>query len=57
DGGPIIEQDVVRDTHSDNVEDMVRLCKDVEKLVLARGLRYNLEDRVIVHRNKAVGFD
>lgn len=36
DAGPIIEQDVVRVTHRDNVEDMVRLGKDVEKLVLAR---------------------
>ena len=43
--------------HRDNVEDMVRLGKDVEKLVLARGLRYHLEDRVLVHGNKTVVFD
>src|SRR5690606_41161942 len=46
DAGPIIEQDVVRISHRDNVEDMVRLGKDVEKMVLSRGLRYHLEDRV-----------
>ena len=40
-----------------NVEDMVRLGKDVEKRVLARGLRLHLEDRVIMHDNKTVLFD
>ncbi len=56
DAGPIIEQDVVRISHRDNVEDMVRLGKDVEKMVLSRGLRYHLEDRVVVHDNKTVVF-
>lgn len=56
DAGPIIEQDVVRITHRDNAEDMVRLGKDVEKMVLSRGLRYHLEDRVLVHDNKTVVF-
>lgn len=56
DEGPIIDQDVVRVTHSDTVEDLVRLGRDVEKNVLARGLRYHLEDRVIVHENKTVVF-
>ena len=56
DAGPIIEQDVVRITHRDNAEDMVRLGKDVEKMVLSRGLRYHLEDRVMVHDNKTVVF-
>ncbi|MFN3580435.1 MAG: formyltetrahydrofolate deformylase [Pseudomonas sp.] len=56
DAGPIIEQDVVRITHSHNTEDMVRLGKDVEKMVLSRGLRYHLEDRVLVHENKTVVF-
>jgi len=41
DAGPIIEQDVVRITHRNNAEDMVRLGKDVEKMVLSRGLRYH----------------
>lgn len=57
DAGPIIEQDVVRVTHRDSIEDMVRLGKDVEKMALARGLRYHLEDRVLVHDNKTVVFD
>lgn len=57
DAGPIIEQDVARVTHRDSIEDMVRLGKDVEKRVLARGLRLHLEDRVLVHDNKTVLFD
>lgn len=57
DAGPIIEQDVARVTHRDSIEEMVRLGKDVEKRVLARGLRLHLEDRVLVHDNKTVLFD
>jgi formyltetrahydrofolate deformylase len=56
DQGPIIEQDVIRIDHSDSVEDMVRYGKDIEKAVLARGLRYFLEDRVLLHGNKTVVF-
>ena len=56
DAGPIIEQDVIRIDHSDSPEDMVRYGKDAEKTVLARGLRYHLEDRVLVHGNKTVVF-
>ena len=56
DEGPIIEQDVIRIDHSDSVEDMVRYGKDIEKTVLARGLRYHLEDRVLLHGNKTVVF-
>jgi formyltetrahydrofolate deformylase len=56
DAGPIIEQDVVRVGHHNSVEDMVRLGKDVEKMVLARGLRHHLEDRVLVHGNKTIVF-
>ncbi|MFV0478436.1 MAG: formyltetrahydrofolate deformylase [Parahaliea sp.] len=56
DAGPIIEQDVVRIHHHNTVEDLVRLGKDVEKTVLARGLRYHLEDRVLVQGNKTVVF-
>ncbi|KAA3654826.1 MAG: formyltetrahydrofolate deformylase [Proteobacteria bacterium] len=56
DQGPIIEQDVIRIDHSDAVEDMVRYGRDIEKTVLARGLRYHLEDRVLVHGNKTVVF-
>lgn len=56
DEGPIIEQDVIRVSHSDDIEELVRLGRDVEKSVLARGLRYHLEDRVIVQENKTVVF-
>jgi formyltetrahydrofolate deformylase len=57
DEGPIIEQDVIRISHSDSIDDMVRLGKDVEKNVLARGLRAHIEDRVITYENKTVVFD
>jgi formyltetrahydrofolate deformylase len=56
DAGPIIEQDVIRVDHSDAVTDMVRQGRDIEKLVLARGLRWHLEDRVLVHGRKTVVF-
>jgi len=57
DAGPIIEQDVIRVNHDTRVEDMVRLGKDVEKIVLARALRYVIEDRVLIHGNKTVVFN
>jgi formyltetrahydrofolate deformylase len=47
---------VIRIDHSDAPEDMVRYGKDIEKTVLARGLRYHLEDRVLTHGNKTVVF-
>lgn len=56
DEGPIIEQDVIRVSHSSTRQDMVRLGRDVERAVLARGLRYHLQDRVIIHGNKTVVF-
>ena len=56
DAGPIVEQDVIRVDHDDTVADMVRRGRDIERLVLARGLRWHLEDRVLVHGNKTVVF-
>lgn len=56
DAGPIIEQDVIRVDHSDAVADMVRQGRDIETLVLSRGLRWHLEDRVLVHGRKTVVF-
>ena len=56
DQGPIIEQDVIRIDHSDSPDDMVRYGKDIEKTVLARGLRYHVEDRVLVCGNKTIVF-
>lgn len=57
DEGPIIEQDVARVSHRMTPQDMVRLGKDVEKRVLANGLRMHLEGRVIVHDNKTIILD
>ncbi|WP_214401201.1 formyltetrahydrofolate deformylase [Pseudonocardia lacus] len=56
DAGPIIEQDVIRVDHGDTASDMVRRGRDIERLVLARGLRWHVEDRVLVHGNKTVVF-
>ena len=47
DAGPIIDQDVIRVDHADSPADMVRLGRDIEKAVLARGLTYHLQDRVL----------
>ncbi|MBN4928403.1 formyltetrahydrofolate deformylase [Hoyosella rhizosphaerae] len=56
DAGPIIEQDVVRIDHSYTIADMVRQGRDIEKIVLSRGLRWHLEGRVQVHGRKTVIF-
>jgi formyltetrahydrofolate deformylase len=56
DEGPILEQDVIRVNHSCDKDDLVRLGRDVEQSVLSRGLRYHLEDRVIVQGNKTIVF-
>ncbi|MEL6604051.1 MAG: formyltetrahydrofolate deformylase [Cyanobacteria bacterium J06614_10] len=56
DCGPIIDQDVLRIDHSDSPEDLMRYGKDIEKTVLARGLRYHIEDRVMLHNNKTIVF-
>jgi formyltetrahydrofolate deformylase len=56
DEGPIIEQDVVRVSHRDTVEDMIRKGRDLEKVVLARGVRWHLENRILVYQNKTVVF-
>ncbi|MBA3022395.1 MAG: formyltetrahydrofolate deformylase [Sideroxydans sp.] len=56
DAGPIIEQDTVRIDHGDTPDDLVRYGRDIEKTVLARGLRYHVEDRVLVCGNKTIVF-
>jgi len=56
DAGPIIEQDVIRVDHGDAVPDLVRKGRDIEKVTLARGLRWHLESRVLVHGNRTVVF-
>ena len=57
DDGPIIEQDVVRISHRDSVEDLVEKSRDLEKVVLSRAVRWHLENRVLLYRNKTVVFD
>lgn len=56
DQGPIIEQDVARVSHRQGVEELVRLGRDLERTVLARAVRWHLEDRILVHGNKTVVF-
>ncbi len=56
DSGPIIDQEVVRVEHFHDVGDLQRLGRDCEKLALGRGVRYHLEDRVLIHGNRTVVF-
>lgn len=57
DAGPIIEQDVVRVSHRDEVEDLIRKGKDLERVVLARAVRSHLQNRVLIYHNKTVVFE
>ena len=56
DEGPIIEQDVERISHRDTPDDLVRKGRDIERRVLARAVRYHLEDRVLLNGRKTVVF-
>mmetsp|Transcript_10596 Transcript_10596/g.28233 ORF Transcript_10596/g.28233 Transcript_10596/m.28233 type:complete len:382 (+) Transcript_10596:13-1158(+) len=56
DCGPIIEQDVRRISHKDDVADMIRKGRDLERLVLSRAVRWHLLDQIITHGNKTVVF-
>ncbi len=57
DAGPIIEQDVVRVSHRDEVDDLIRKGKDLERVVLARAVRSHLRNRVLVYGNRTVVFE
>jgi formyltetrahydrofolate deformylase len=57
DDGPIIEQDVVRVSHRDQVEDLVHKGRDIEKAVLSRAVMWHLEQRILCYGNKTVVFD
>ncbi len=58
DDGPIIEQDVVRISHRDSVEDLIQKGRDLEKVVLSRAVRWHIDDRVLLYGNrKTVVFD
>jgi formyltetrahydrofolate deformylase len=56
DAGPIIEQDVARVSHREGPEAMMRIGRDIERTVLARAVKWHLEDRVLVHGNRTVVF-
>ncbi|MBA3582251.1 MAG: formyltetrahydrofolate deformylase [Gammaproteobacteria bacterium] len=56
DAGPIIEQDIVRVSHKDDIEDLVRLGRDLEKLVLARAIWLHLQRKLLVFDNRTVVF-
>ena len=57
DDGPIIEQDVVRISHRDDLEDLVQKGADLEKVVLSRAVRWHIDNRILVYGNKTVVFD
>jgi formyltetrahydrofolate deformylase len=57
DQGPIIDQDVARVSHRDEVDDLKRMGRDLERQVLARAVRCHVEDRILVHGNKTVVFN
>jgi len=57
DDGPIIEQDVVRISHRDQVDDLIRKGRDLERTVLSRGVAWHLEQRILCYGNKTVVFD
>lgn len=57
DAGPIIDQDVKRVTHRDNVDNLKRIGRTIEKVVLANAIKWHLEDRILVHQNKTVVFN
>jgi formyltetrahydrofolate deformylase len=57
DDGPIIEQDVVRVSHRDSVDDLIQKGRDLEKGVLSRAVRWHLENRILLYGNKTVVFE
>ena len=57
DDGPIIEQDVARVSHRDQLDDLVQKGRDVERLVLSRAARWHLDRRILLYANKTVVFD
>ena len=56
DAGPIIEQDVVRITHKDTVEDLISKGKDLEKIVLSRAVHKHIERKCLVYKNRTIIF-
>jgi formyltetrahydrofolate deformylase len=56
DDGPIIEQDVVRISHRDSVQELIQKGRDLEKVVLSRAVRWHIEHRILLYGNKTVVF-
>jgi formyltetrahydrofolate deformylase len=56
DEGPIIEQDIMRVDHRDHVENLKKIGRSIERSVLARAVKWHLQDRIIVHQNKTIVF-
>lgn len=57
DEGPIIEQDIARISHRDQVEDLIQKGRDLERVVLSRAVRWHIENRILLYANKTVIFD
>ena len=57
DEGPIIEQDVVRVSHRDQLEDLIQKGRDLERVVLSRAVRWHLDHRILQYAGKTVVFD
>lgn len=57
DDGPIIEQDVTRISHRDDLDDLIQKGADLEKVVLSRAVRWHIDNRILVYGNKTVVFD
>lgn len=57
DEGPIIEQDIMRVSHRDQLEDLIQKGRDLEKVVLSRAVRWHVENRILLYSNKTVIFD
>ncbi len=57
DDGPIIEQDVARITHRDQLDDLIEKGRDLERVVLSRAVRWHLDHRILSYGNKTVVFD
>jgi formyltetrahydrofolate deformylase len=57
DDGPIIEQDVVRISHRDTIDQLIKKGRDLEKVVLSRAVRWHIENRILLYGNKTVIFD
>lgn len=57
DEGPIIEQDIARISHRDQVEDLIQKGRDLERIVLSRAVRWHIENRILPYANKTVIFD